>query len=223
MKFLKSPKDAITFLLVALLVVSCFWIVKSELKAASLQSRLDEHHKQLQNNSDVLENLSSFIRKINNNGITIDGNKILIAAGQSVIKLENNKISIETPGEIQIGNSSDINFGYDKKSDALYMKNKGVSMHMGKLNDDKGKFLDYGTFFRTNSGVQFTIRDEGISGWVPSNNGSYSFKLAAKKKYVELKKDNSIIRFEGDDISIEAPGDINITSKNGKVNINGKR
>jgi hypothetical protein len=223
MKFLNNRKGTLTFLLIVLLVVSCFLIVRLEIKAASLQSRLDEHHSELKNNSDELENLSSFIRKINNNGITIDGNKILISAGQSVVKLENNKISIETPGEIQIGNSSDINFGYDKKNDALYMKNKGVSMHMGKLNDDKGKFLDYGTFFRTNSGVQFTIRDEGISGWVPSNNGSYSFKLAAKKKYVELKKDNSIIRFEGDDISIEAPGDINITSKNGKVNINGKR
>ena len=254
MKFFYNRKSTVTILLIALLLISCFLIIRLELRAASLQSRLDEHHSELKNNSDELVQLKKIHRKVGDNFIHISKALLQLGTGPNtnlvfneeifsliirtgdlrfeiaeykhykIIELinENSKIILKD-GNIEIKVADDKSFGYDKKSDLLYMKNKGVSMHMGKLNDDKGKFLDYGTFFRTNSGVQFTIRDEGISGWVPSNNGSYSFKLAAKKKYVELKKDNSILRMEGDDISIEAPGDINITSKNGKVNINGKR
>ena len=64
MKFIKSPNGALTLLLIILIVVSCFWIVKSEIRTASLLSRLDEHHEQLKNNSDELDNLNTFIVSI---------------------------------------------------------------------------------------------------------------------------------------------------------------
>ncbi len=222
MKYLKSRKGALTFLLVALLIVCCFWIVKSEIRAASLQSRLDEHHKQLQVNSDVLEGLVFFNRGTSKANIHLTEDIAYISSELASIKLKNNKVEIETPGDIQIGNGKNIRFGYSKEKDYFYMVHGGTKLNFGKHVTADGTIY-YGAFIETESGNAFHISDEGVGAWVNSDEGEYSLKLASKKKFVELKKGDSKIRFESDDINIEALGDINITSKNGKVNINGKR
>ncbi len=223
MKFLKSRKGAFTFLLITLLVASFFWIVKSEIRAASLQSQLEEHHKQLKGNSDVLDGLVTFFRGTKTGSIMATENLAAMIAGLASITLKDDKVEIETPGDIQIGNGKDIRFGYNKEKDYIYMVNGGIKLNFGKHANADGT-LHYGVFIETESdGNTVHISDEGVGAWVSSDDGEYSLKLASKKKFVELKKGNSKIRFEGDDISIEAEGNINITSKNGKVNINGKR
>jgi len=222
MKFLSKNNGVITILLIMLLLVSSFFIIQLEMRAASLQSRLDEHHKQLQNNSDVLEGLVFFDRGTSKANIQLTEDIAFLSSELASIKLKNNKVEIETPGDIQIGNGKDIRFGYSKKLDVFYMINKGTKLNFGKLINDDGT-LDYGAIIKNKSGDQFVFSDDGAGFWVNSDDGLYSLKLTSKKKFVELKKGNSKIRFEGDDISIEAEGNINITSKNGKVNINGKR
>jgi len=225
MELLKSRKGALTFLLLVLLFVSCYWIVKSEIRAASLQSQLEEHHKQLKGNSDVLDGLVTFFRGTKNGSFTATENLASMIADLASITLKDDKVEIETPGDIEIGNGNDKRFGYNKEKDYFYMVHGETILNFGKHVNADGK-LDYGAFIQTESGGNtntFHISDKGVGIWVHSDEGEYSLKLASKKKFVELKKGNSKVRFEGDDISIEANGDINITSKNGKVNINGKR
>ena len=68
------------------------------------------------------------------------------------------------------------------------------------------------------------ITDEGFIAGVPGKTGSEDYRITiAKDKFVQLRKGNSKITMEDDDITFEAEGDINITSKNGNVNINGKK
>ena len=73
--------------------------------------------------------------------------------------------------------------------------------------------------------MHFTITDEGFVAGVPGKTGPEDdYKIAiAKDKYVMLKKGKTILKLVDDKIQMEADGDINITSKNGNVNINGKK
>ena len=318
MKFLKNHKGTLTFLLVALLVVSCFWIVKSEIRAASLQSRLDEHHNELMNNSDILTQLKSFWRKVQNSFIVVDEKMVWLGSAKSSLMMKGNEFNINmSSGKLNLelsesnkllqlmnGNSKlslhqdrtnlvsndlglfidgdvnnlhisdnnkryfdldtdqkvlqifndklefwadssqlylsdkvrmnskgditfkaigkNITFGYSKAEDRLYMRHNGTKLFVGKLQIEGGK-EDFGAALISKSGEQIQVREEGVFLAVPTPEGTYHINLASKKKFIEIVKGNSIIRMEGEDISIEADGDINITSKNGKVNINGKR
>ena len=87
MKILKSPQKVLILFLSVLIVISFIMILRLEGKTAILQSRLDEHHKSLEKNKDVLDNLDSFSRMIKNSGISIDGNKVTIQSGQSTINI----------------------------------------------------------------------------------------------------------------------------------------
>jgi hypothetical protein len=310
MKFLNNRKGTLTFLLIALLVVSFFWIVKSEIRASSLQSRLDEHHEQLKKNSDEMDNLNSFMRRVGNNLLYIDKNMLQLGTGKSSlffkgddfnvnmrsgklgfelseskkiaqlkngnaeVLLDQDNIEIKSKdfgfyidpatNDLKIVNKNKINFlldanrniltlsneklaflsddltsdtrnninfnvvgdkikfGYNKAEDRIYMIHNGSKLFVGKLQIEGGK-EDFGAALISKSGEQIQVREDGILAAVPTQEGTYHIKLASKKKFVEIVKGNSIIRMEGEDISIEALGDINITSKNGKVNINGKR
>ncbi len=64
MKIFKSPHKVLILFLSLLIVISFIMIVRLEGKAASLQSGLDEHHKSLEKNLDVLEYLDFFKRRI---------------------------------------------------------------------------------------------------------------------------------------------------------------
>jgi len=208
MDFLKRNNGVTTIMLLILLLVSIILIIQLEIKASSFQSRLDEHHKQLQVNSDVLEGLIFFDRGTAKGNIQLTEDIAYMRSDLASIKLKNNKVEIETPGEIKIGNGSDIKFGYDKKLDAIYMLHKGTKLNLGTL--WKGKDEDYGLVIDTKSGNTFHVRNEGIGAWVKNEDGEYSLKLSSKKKFVELKKGDSKVRFEGDSINIEAKGNINI-------------
>jgi hypothetical protein len=260
MKFLKSPKDALTSLLILLLVVSCFWIVKSEIRAASLQSRLDEHHNQLKNNSDELDNLKQFMRRAGNNIIYIDKDMLQLGSGKSTlqfkgdlfnvnmrsgkivlelsepdklvqlinesskIKLKDDKITIEAKGDITIGPSPDKTLGYVKDEDYIYMAHKDSRIYLGELTHD-GKSVGNGIHLLSKSnGPRIEIMKDKIALGVPSKDSEYyQILVDPTKQIVGLWQGQSKVIIKKDNIEIEALGDINITSKNGKVNINGKR
>lgn len=223
MKILKSPQRVLILFLTAIVIIGFFMIMRLEGKATSLQSRLDEHHKSLEKNKDILDNLDSFSRMIKNNGISIDGNKVTIQSGQSSLTLQNNNIDISSNGDIAIGTptktiisvlkdgtvvlgpSSTKAFGYDAKKDFLYLKHNGMSLVLGKTTSSGKK--EPGFLVKSPNKNSLTISDEGFLAGVPGKTGSDEYKISiVKDKFVLLKKGKSSIMMENDDITFEAEG-----------------
>jgi len=260
MKFLNSRNGVLIVLLVGLLVVSFFWIVRSEIRAASLLSRLDEHHEQLKKNSDELDNLNTFMRRVGNNLIYIDKNMLQLGTGKSSlffkgdiftvemrsgklvlelsepdklvqlinesskIKLSNDKIIIEAKGDISIGPSQNKSLGYRKNEDYIYMVNGESRIVIGDTFDKDGNPIGKGlNLISKTGGPYLTVGQDKIMLNVPSKDGHYKLWIDPTQQLVGMKQGESEIIMRKDEITIEAAGDINITSKNGKVNINGKR
>jgi len=238
MKILKSPQKVLILFLTVLVVLSFIMILRLEGKTAILQSRLDEHHKSLEKNKDVLDNLESFSRMIKNNGISIDGNKVTLQSGQSTITLQNNNINISSNGDIVmgtptksfvhiqkdgniiIGPNNEKNLGYDKTEDLIYMLHNGSRVTLGKGGTSKRQGI---RLISKTGGPRLSVYQEGIIITVPDKQGDYKISMAPSKNYIKISKDESVIKLENENINIEAKGDINITSKNGNVNINGKK
>ncbi|NNG27368.1 MAG: hypothetical protein HKM87_07570, partial [Ignavibacteriaceae bacterium] len=83
---LKNKKHLLAISLPIIIIGICiFWIVRLELNAAALASRVDDLHNSLKQNKDELTNLESFIREVNKSGITLDKNGGLIYKGDSEI------------------------------------------------------------------------------------------------------------------------------------------
>ncbi len=68
-----------------------------------------------------------------------------------------------------------------------------------------------------------TVFDEGIKIYSEGKGFPIGIDVSADRKIIQLYHGDSKIRVEEDNIDIEASGDINITSKNGNVNIKGKK
>ncbi len=271
MKLLKSRKGALTLLLIALLIVCCFWIVKSEIRAASLQSRLDEHHKQLEQNADYLKGLTGFLRSAGMNKLHFDKEVITISSGNtkmtmhsdgvkigiadfllqmtkslkefglyaypnlgmtlslihnelllknhsSTITLKKNDIDIVAKGDIRIGPTGKT-FGYSKNGDFIYMENGDSRIYLGKL---AGNISGNGISLQGKmNGPMLSVSENMILLETPDS--KYKLFIDPANQLVGMKQGQSQITIKNDKIEIEALGDINITSKNGKVNINGKR
>jgi len=199
-------------------------ILRLEGKTAILQSRLDEHHKSLEKNKDVLDNLESFSRMIKNSGINIDGNKVILQSGQSNITLQNNNldissngdITIGTPtkkfvyiqkdGDINIGPDNNKNFGYNAKKDLIYLKNNTATLAVGLTTSTSGKKSE-GILIQSPNKNSLAITDEGFIAGVPGKTGSEDYRITiAKDKFVQLRKGKSKITMEDDDITFEAEG-----------------
>jgi hypothetical protein len=277
MKLIKNPNGALTFLLIALLVISCFWIVKSEIRAASLQSRLEEHHKQLAQNADYLKGLTGFLRSAGMNKLHFDKETITINSGNtkltmhsdgvklgvsdfllqmtkslkefglyaypnlgmtlslihnefllknhgSSIKLKKNDINIVTKGDISIGPTGRT-LGYSKSGgDYLYMDyDDETRIYLGKLvSNITGKGIGKGISLQAKwNGPMIQVRENMIVLETPDS--KYKLFIDPANQLVGMRQGESSITIKKDNVDIEALGDINITSKNGKVNINGKR
>jgi len=277
MKYLIIRKGTLTFLLVALLIVCCFWIVKSEIRAASLQSRLDEHHKQLEQNADYLKGLTGFLRSAGMNKLHFDKEVITISSGNtkmtmhsdgvkigiadfllqmtkslkefglyaypnlgmtlslihnelllknhgSTITLKKNDIDIVAKGDIRIGPTGRT-LGYSKSGgDYLYMEyDDETRIYLGKLASNKtGKGIGKGIVLQAKwNGPMLSVSENMILLETPDS--KYKLFIDPANQLVGMKQGQSQITIKNDKIEIEALGDINITSKNGKVNINGKR
>jgi len=216
MKSFKSPQKVLILFLSVLIVISFIMIVRLEGKAASLKSRLDEHHKSLEKNKDVLENLDSFTRKIKNNGITINGNKIKLSTDKSSLELGKDMMTL--------GASSDVFFEYDHKRDLIAMKNKSQYIVIGKLGD-KGKEVETVHISGGSKGKQMlVIEDEAIVLGVRGlKDGPLQFEIRPKIGAIHMGQGQCLIQLQNNNVDITTPGDINITSTNGNVNIKGKK
>jgi hypothetical protein len=211
-------------------------IVRLEGKATSLQSRLDEHHKSLEKNKDILDNLDSFSRMIKNSGISIDGNKVTIQAGQSSLTVQNNNIDISSNGDIAIGTStkSFVNIrkdGYifigpdntkalvfDTKTDLIKIFQDGATLDVGKTNFLGGK-KQPGILMKSPNGNMIGVLDDGFLAGVPGKSGPKDdYKIAIiKDKGVMLMKGESKINLYKDDITIEAKENIKIKIDDNRV------
>jgi len=225
MKILKSPQRVLILFLTALVIISFIMILKLEGKTASLQSRLDEHHKSLEKNRDILDNLESFSRMIKNTGININGNQVIVRADQSSLLVQNNQIDIssngnvaighpkksiiyiEKDGYIHIGPNSEKNLGYNKTEDLIYMLHNGSRVTLGKGGTSKRQGI---RLISKTGGPRLSVYQDGIIITVPDKQGDYKISMAPSKNYIKISKDESVIKLENENIEIEAKGDIRL-------------
>ena len=224
MKIFKSPQRVLILFLSVFLILSSIFIVRLEIKAASLQSRLDEHHKSLEKNKDILYDLDTFKRIIKNNGIIIGDKVALINAGHSSLSLQESDIEIESngnitfsiptksffymgkDGKIKIGHLKDKNFGYDPNVDLLYMKHKNAHVSLGDIYQD-GK--SHGILIQNSDGKNtIMVTDEEIVIGSKTKGDDYRIDISPDKQIMSLKKGNSFLKFEKDDIQFGASPDI---------------
>jgi hypothetical protein len=145
-----------------------------------------------------------------------------ISKDESVIKLEKENIDIEAKGDIKIGPSDEKSFGYDKNEDMLYMFNKDSRVIVGPLFDFTNKFVGNGIMLISKTGgPQLSVYDKMISMGIPEKDLILVIDL--DKEIIGMKQGQSSIKLEKNKLDIDVVGDINITSKNGNVNINGKK
>ena len=109
MKLLKSPQKTLIIFLTSIIVVSFFFIVKLEIKAANLQTQWEEHEKSLKKNEDILTQLSSFRRQVTKSTLKIDISGIDIISGNSWLHVSNDGVSIRSGGDIDLETTNDIN------------------------------------------------------------------------------------------------------------------
>ncbi len=83
---LKDKKHLLAISLPIIIIGICiFWIVRLELNATALASRVDELHNSLKQNKDNLANLESFIEKLTKAELRLDKNGGTIYKGDSEI------------------------------------------------------------------------------------------------------------------------------------------
>jgi hypothetical protein len=114
MKLLKSPQKTLIIFLTSIIIVSFFFIVRLEIKAAELQTQWEKHQESLKANSDVLEGLERFYRFAGLNLIKMDVSGISLISGtkqslqSSWLEIQSKSISITTEGSIEIEAKEDI-------------------------------------------------------------------------------------------------------------------
>jgi len=108
MKLLKSPQKTLIIFLTSIIIVSFFFIVRLEIKAANLQTQWEKHQESLKNNTDVLMQLESFRRYVEKNLLKMDINGIDLISDKSWFNVSNNSILIDSNGSLEIEAKGDI-------------------------------------------------------------------------------------------------------------------
>jgi len=108
MKLLKSPQKTLIIFLTSIIIVSFFFIVRLEIKAANLQTQWEKHQESLKNNTDVLMQLESFRRHVEKNLLKMDINGIDLISDKSWFNVSNNSILIDSNGSLEIEAKGDI-------------------------------------------------------------------------------------------------------------------
>ena len=102
------------------------------------------------------------------------------------------------------------------------MLNKDSRIVVGLLLDQAGKFKSNGIMLISKTdGPHISIEDKRISISAPGKDLGLQVNLDKEK--VIMAQGQSKVSLEKNKLEIEVVGDINITSKNGNVNINGKK
>jgi len=208
MKLFKSPQKILILFLSVLIVISFFMIVRLEGKAASLQSRLDEHHKSLKQNEDVLSNLKVFQRMIQVNGIYLDNKLVGFFAGNSRLDMTNDEVKLSSD-DIEIGPSTNKALGYSKNEDYIYMYHNKSRILLGQIGFKSGKKQGIHIVSK-DKGPRLAVVEDGILLTVPDKQGDYKISMAPSKDYIKISKDESVIKLENENIDIEAKGNIKI-------------
>ena len=212
MKILKSPQKVLILFLSVFVILSAIFIVRLEIKAASLQSRLDEHHKSLGKNEDVLSDLKIFMRMVEHNGIYLDKKMTGLFTPFSNLQITDDLIRLKSSGDIWAGLNSNKCLGYDKSGDFIYMYHNGSRILLGEQKLTSGK-KSKGMRLVSSSGgkpAQVYIVENGIILTVPGKKGDYKISMAPQKDYIKITKDESIIKLEKENIDIRAKGDIRL-------------
>ena len=152
----------------------------------------------------------------------IPGKDILkLSKGKSELIFEKDNVKLQVESDVKIGPSDERNFGYSKSDDYVYMLNQDSRVVVGPISRD-GKFLSNGIMLISKTdGPQLAVYDKMISLGVPGKDLGIQINLDKGK--VVMKQGQSKIQLEKNKLEIDVVGDINITSKNGNVNINGKK
>jgi len=209
MKILKSPQKVLILFLSVLIIICFIMIVRLEGKAASLQSRLDEHHKSLEKNKDILSNLEVFQRMVQTNGIYLDDKLVGFFAGKSRLDMTNDNVKLSSDGDIEIGPNTNKAIGYTKNEDLIYMYHNKSRIYLGQIGFKSGKKQGIHIVSKDN-GPRIAVVDDGILLNVPDKKGDYKISMAPSKDYIKISKDESVIKLENENIDIEAKGDIKI-------------
>jgi hypothetical protein len=228
MKFFKSPQKVLILFLSVLIVISFFMIVRLEGKAASLQSQWEKHKKSLEKNKDVLDKLDIFSRFVKSNVLKMDDSNIMLISGKTFFNLRNDEVLIETNGDLSLGTlaksligfdksgniylgvNSNKKLGYDKSKDFIYMQHNGSRILLGQHNF-KSSGTSQGISLRSKTGgPSLSVTDRGIMLDVPHSKGDYRIQMGPHKDNLTIRKDESVIKLEKDDISIQSKGDIRI-------------
>ena len=144
-----------------------------------------------------------------------------ITKGKSELIFEKDNVKLQVESDVEIGPSDKKNFGYRKSEDLLYMLNKDSKVTVGPVYRG-GKFVSNGIMLISKTdGPQLSVYDKVISMGVPGKDLLLQINL--DKEMIGMKQGQSTIKLEKNKLEIKVEGDINITSKNGTVNINGKK
>jgi hypothetical protein len=216
-----SKGHIITILIISFCLI---WMTKLEIEASTLKSILQEHHKSLESGDDALKVDFLFLRNIKQNSwISLMDDNAVIQCYKSNIGVQKNKLSMVADGDIYLGNEKDMCISYKSKENILSTYNDGSRIDIGKLQINgemhKGIHLEnfHGTQQLTMGSDIMLIKSYGVDN-------DFIIEFNPTKEYLKIStRSNSVIKLEKDFIGIEANGDINITSKKGKVNINGNR
>jgi hypothetical protein len=204
-----------------------FWIVKLELNAAALTSRVEELHNALKQNKDNLANLESFYREVNKSGISLDKNGAYLFKDNLQIFLDNNEISIT--------DDKNRSIGINKKYNLVYMINDDMQIKFGDIGHkgatEKGMLAKIGTgstdfaqLFLGREEIHLTAGEKyevrvGVTGTQKAS--AHFTKEGAKLElgpqkdfYVDLSYDKNRIELKKDDSKIVI-GDGYATNKSG--------
>ena len=185
-----------------------FWIVRLELKAAVLTSRIDDLHNSLKQNKDQLANLESFWREVNKSGITLDKNGGTLYKGDSKIYWNENNVTLTNKNK---------EIGIDVVNDWVYLKNGDFTVQLGDIAiggiHSKGIRLQIGNganfaelFMNNEQTLLFASEDKqvrvGVTGGTGGQKSSVLFTKDGAKIELEPEK-NFHINLSRDENRIE--------------------
>ncbi|MGB5289139.1 MAG: hypothetical protein WBN42_11675 [Ignavibacteriaceae bacterium] len=149
---------------------------------------------------------------------------LMLNKGKSELVFEKDNVKLQVDGDIQIGPSSDKYIGYKTNEDRFYIHHSNSEIFLGPIYDKQQKLFASGIYLRGKSdGPYLTVNERNLRLVAPMKNGLYDITIDPENNMLGINCGKSFIVIEKDNIKIDTPGDINITSTNGNVNIKGKK
>lgn len=149
---------------------------------------------------------------------------LMLNKGKSELVFEKDNVKLQVDGDIQIGPSSNKYIGYKADEDRFYIHHSNSELFLGPIYDKQQKLFASGIYLRGKSdGPYLTVNERNLRLVAPMKSGLYDITIDPENNMLGINCGKSFIVIEKDNIKIDAPGDINITSTNGNVNIKGKK